>query len=159
MDGRVDSPHAEAFVEIYIFCFKITCSICEICATFGFSLLPSQGSYRWPRPWQQNHRPCQSVLVLTLKTSDLSNAFGTERRNRRWVIRSDCEERVGGRRSFEVVWRTYVRYDPGPAKSLRTMTSNYLRLPGSTFNSQLRYCHILRSWNMPWPTIDWDLFE
>ena len=46
--------------------------------------------------------------MVSLKTPDLSSAFGTERRSRSWVIRSKSGERVGGRRSFEIVWRTYV---------------------------------------------------
>jgi hypothetical protein len=47
--------------------------------------------------------------------------------------------------SLDIVCRTYVGYGPGPAKSLRTMSSNPFRVDGSTFNSQSRYWHISRS--------------
>jgi hypothetical protein len=46
---------------------------------------------------------------------------------------------------FDIVWRTYVGYGPEPAKSLRTISSNSLRVEGSTFNSQSKYWHISRS--------------
>ena len=36
--------------------------------------------------------------------------------------------------SLEIVCRMYVGYGPGPAKSLHTMSSNSLRVDGSTCN-------------------------
>ena len=41
--------------------------------------------------------------------------------------------------SFDMVCRTYVGYGPGPAKSLRTISSNSLSVDGSTLSSQSRY--------------------
>jgi hypothetical protein len=41
--------------------------------------------------------------------------------------------------SFEIIWRTHIGYGPGPAKSLRTMSSNSLSVDGSMFGSQSRY--------------------
>ena len=117
------------WVEGNIFCFKIAYSICEICATLDLFITK-------PRelPTMAAESSTMPVLVVTPKTPDLLSAFGTERRNRSWDIGNDSEERVGGRRSFEIVWRTFVGYCPGPAKSLRTMASNSLRLAGSTSN-------------------------
>jgi len=41
--------------------------------------------------------------------------------------------------SFEIVCRTYVGYGPGPAKSLRTISSNSVSVDGSTLSSQSKY--------------------
>ena len=62
--------------------------------------------------------------------------------------------------------RTYVGYGPRPLKSRRTFASNSFNAFGSMFSCHSRYEHISRSiWlisrraNIPWPTIDHDLFE
>ena len=61
---------------------------------------------------------------------------------------------------------TYVGYGPCPLKSRRTFCSNSLSALGSMLSCHSRYEHISRSiWlisrraNMPWPTMDQDLFE
>lgn len=62
--------------------------------------------------------------------------------------------------------RMYVGYGPEPLKSRRTFCSNSVSAEGSMLSCHSRYEHISRSiWlisrsaNMPWPTIDHDLFE
>ena len=47
--------------------------------------------------------------------------------------------------NFDIIYRMYVGYGPGPAKSLRTISSNSFRVDGSTFNFQSKYWHISRS--------------
>jgi len=68
--------------------------------------------------------------------------------------------------NFFVSGRIQVGYEPGPAKSLHTISLNSFNVVGSMFSSLSKYWHasfsiwlISLSWNIPCAMIDHDLFE